>query len=50
VLQALGFQAHEIKKLLRWRSEAFMDYLRNLVILADRHSAAVVAAGEMPAF
>jgi hypothetical protein len=51
VLQALGFQAHEIKKLLRWRPEAFMDYFHNLVVLADdRHSDAIVAAGEMPAF
>ena len=46
----VNITCHEIKKLLRWRSEAFMEYLRNLVVLADRHSAAVVAAGEMPAF
>jgi hypothetical protein len=46
----VGFQAHDIKKLLRWRPEAFMDYFHNLVVLADRHSDAIVAAGEMPAF
>ena len=48
ILQALGFQGHEIKKLLRWKSNAFMTYLRNLVILSERQNQALAAAAHLP--
>jgi hypothetical protein len=50
ILQASGFAAHEIKFLLRWKSEAFMDYLRNLAITAERQNTAVADADDMPEF
>jgi len=36
-LHAMGFSAIDIQWILRWRSTAFMVYLRNIAILADRH-------------
>jgi hypothetical protein len=50
ILQAAGFAAHEIKFLLRWKSEAFMDYLRNLAVTAERQNTAVAEADNMPEF
>ena len=37
-LQLLGKPAHFIQSRLRWRSEAWRDYLRNLPELADVHN------------
>ena len=37
-LQQLGKPAHFIQSRLRWRSEAWRDYLRNLPELADVHN------------
>ena len=36
ILYAAGFHAHEIKMLLRWRSEAFMTYLRDIAWVARK--------------
>jgi hypothetical protein len=35
---------------LRWRSMAFMDYLRNLAILSIKQNAAVAAIMDLPQF
>jgi hypothetical protein len=48
LLQAMGFSGHDIKMLCRWKSEAFMDYLRNLVYVTDRVNTAVVDASTIP--
>lgn len=36
ILYANGFHAHEIKMLLRWQSEAFMTYLRDIAWVARK--------------
>ena len=38
----------DIKWLLRWLSDAFMAYLRNIAILATRHTRALDKAAAMP--
>ena len=48
LLHAMGFTPLDIQWLLRWRSNAFMAYLRNLAGLADCHHQAVDRAGAMP--
>lgn len=48
LLHVMGFPALDIQWLLRWRSNAFMAYLRNLAGLADRQHRAVDRAGAMP--
>ena len=48
LLHAMGFPPLDIQWLLRWRSMAFMAYLRNLAGLADRQHAAVDRASTMP--
>ena len=50
ILHGMGFKAHDIQSLLRWKSQAFLTYLRNLVIVADRHARALTDASQMPAF
>ncbi len=47
-LHVMGFSSLDIQWLLRWRSNAFMAYLRNLAGLADRQHRAVDQAGAMP--
>lgn len=48
LLHAMGFSTLDIQWLLRWRSNAFMAYLRNLAGLADRQYAALDKAKGMP--
>lgn len=48
LLHATGFTPLDIQWLLRWRSNAFMAYLRNTAGLADRQHAAVDRASAMP--
>lgn len=50
ILHSLGFSATQIQFLLRWKSMAFMDYLRNLAVLADRQNEAVDDVQLMPNF
>ena len=50
ILHSLGFTEAQIKFLLRWRSNAFMDYLRNVAILAQKQMQAIDQAGAMPHF
>jgi hypothetical protein len=46
----MGFSATLIKWLLRWRSDAFMTYLRNLAINARQQVMAMDRASAMPNF
>jgi hypothetical protein len=49
LLQEAGFSATQIQWLLRWRSLAFMMYLRNLPGLSLQQSMAINQnQGEMP--
>jgi hypothetical protein len=49
-LYAMGFHEMEIKHLLRWKSNAFMTYLRNLAVTSRRHNDAVADASCIPNF
>ena len=48
LLHATGFTPLDIQWLLRWRSMAFMAYLRNLAGLATRQHQALDKAAGMP--
>jgi hypothetical protein len=47
-LHAMGFSPLDIQWILRWRSQAFMVYLRNVAILAIRQYQALDRAAELP--
>ena len=47
-LHAMGFSPLDIQFILRWRSMAFMVYLRNVAILANRHHQALDRAAAQP--
>lgn len=47
-LHAMGFSALDIQWILRWRSTAFMVYLRNVAILAIRQYQALDRASALP--
>jgi hypothetical protein len=49
-LYAMGFHEMEIKHLLRWKSNAFMTYLRNLAVTSRRHNEALNDANCIPNF
>jgi hypothetical protein len=50
ILHAQGYSTSQIQFLLRWRSFAFMDYLRNLATLSRQQNLAVNQAMDMPNF
>jgi hypothetical protein len=50
ILHSLGMSATQIKFLLRWRSDAFMVYLRNMAILSDSQNVLFNEANAMPNF
>ena len=50
LLHAFGYSTTQIKWLLRWRSDAFMVYLRNISMLADAHHQTLDQAAAMPNF
>ena len=50
ILHAMGFDAIQIKFILRWKSDTFMLYLRNNGILADQQHRAFDKLGAMPNF
>ena len=47
-LYTKGFSEMEIKFLLRWKSNAFMTYLRNLAVTSRRHNDALNDISENP--
>lgn len=49
-LYSNGFNEMEIKFLLRWKSNAFMTYLRNLAVTSRRHNTALNDISVMPNF
>jgi hypothetical protein len=46
----MGFTATQIQFMLRWKSNAFMMYLRNLNVLSEEQNTAVDRAAAMPHF
>lgn len=48
ILHSMGFTDTQLQFLLRWKSKAFMCYLRNLAILANRQNQAMADLGTMP--
>lgn len=50
LLHGMGFSATDIQFILRWKSDAFMAYLRNLSFLARRHADAIDQAAAIPNF
>ena len=47
ILHAMGFTGEQIKFLLRWRSDAFMKYLRNIAILSMKQNKAIDTMSRM---
>jgi hypothetical protein len=50
ILYASGFTGEQIQKLLRWKSKAFMDYLRNLAETSRLQNKALNNASSIPNF
>ena len=50
ILHAMGCTESQIQWLLRWRSNAFMVYLRNVAILSSMHHKKLDEAAAMPHF
>jgi hypothetical protein len=50
ILHSVGFSAAQIKFLLRWKSDSFMEYLRNLGVLSRQQNQAIADAATMPNF
>jgi len=48
ILHSMGFTETQIQWLLRWRSLAFMSYLRNIAVLTDKHAVAFNEHSSMP--
>ncbi len=48
ILHTMGFTGEKIQFLLRWRSRAFMMYLRNLAALSHSQNMAMTAINEVP--
>jgi hypothetical protein len=48
ILHANAFTASQIKFLLRWKSDAFMEYLRNVAVLSNQQNSAVDLMDHMP--
>ena len=48
ILYAMGFTETNIKFILRWRSDAFFEYLRNVAVVCKRHNEAIDLAGTIP--
>lgn len=49
-LHAMGFSPSEIKWTLRWRSDSFMDYLRNTHVMATKQNRVLDEGSAMPNF
>jgi len=47
-LYSMGVPPEQIKKLLRWRSDCWMRYIRDLTTVANNQNAAITSAAELP--
>ena len=48
LLHSHGFSGHQIQFLLRWKSDSFMEYLRNIGYLQHQQNRAITRSSEMP--
>jgi hypothetical protein len=48
ILHANAFTASQIKFILRWKSDAFMEYLRNTAVLSHQQNRAIDLMDQMP--
>ena len=48
ILFSQGVRPAMIKKLLRWKSDAWLVYLRDLTAIANSQNEAIVSAAELP--
>ena len=48
ILHTMGFTGTQIKFLLRWKSDTFMMYLRNVALLSDQQDEAIDKAAALP--
>ncbi|KAG7346928.1 hypothetical protein IV203_005997 [Nitzschia inconspicua] len=44
ILQAMGFESHQIQQMLRWKSETWLMYTRNLHVVSKQQNEAVFKA------
>ena len=47
-LYVAGFDESRIKKLLRWKSDTWMDYVRDMIVTTIQHNMALVSVDNMP--
>ncbi len=47
-LHAMGFSGYQIKFLLRWKSDTFVMYLRNVAVLSNKQDEAIDKLAAMP--
>ena len=47
-LYAAGIDEPNIKKLLRWRSDSWMDYIRDMIVTTHKHNKALNSVDDMP--
>ena len=50
ILHSMGFSETQLKQILRWNSDSFMLYLRDIAVVADEHVKAFDAASCIPNF
>lgn len=50
ILWAKGFSADFIQRTLRWKSESWKDYVRDLIIHSSQHNEAMADAWDVPIF
>jgi hypothetical protein len=44
ILQAMGFVSHQIQQMLRWKSESWLMYSRNLHVVSQQQNEAIFKA------
>ena len=50
ILHSMGCSAPTIKLLLRWRSDSFMEYVRNITAICLQQNTAITNAANLPNF
>ncbi|KAL3923278.1 MAG: hypothetical protein SGILL_001745, partial [Bacillariaceae sp.] len=48
ILQSMGFATHQIQQILRWKSDSWMMYTRNLMTMAKKQNEALLEASIVP--
>ena len=48
ILQSMGFETHQIQHMLRWKSDSWRMYCRNLLTMSKKQNEAVIEASMVP--